>query len=232
VGFAAIGFREIWRGISAHDGLWRSQQSKSDKAPSQEHLAVQNDSKNEKKTPIYFAFLGLEYLLMSPLFFLVIRSLDQYVGDLSARQRIRETREATEVLITRTRVALRLANPEERDRFKGELTELEKWLNDAKQSTAATRATDDLGKKSLIETKALSIGLLFAIVATHLVGRVLAEEFMKDIGRGAWIASPAIVEAIVGIALLIVLGWFYFQIEHVAHGLENHGKQEDRANEK
>lgn len=128
--------------------------------------------------PLLTAFQGLEFLLLAPLFFLLIRSLTQYILDLDATD--------TE------------------SRHEGDGT------SSAAQAKEKISAEIEHGKEALFETKALSIGLLFAIVGTHLVGNLISGEYSQH--NNATLSE----ESILGLALVVVLGTAFLTMEVIA----------------
>lgn len=148
----------------------------------QEVLKVEAKKKKEREDdPISIAFQGLEFLLLAPLFFLLLRSLTEYVADLVKRGK----RNAAEAAAG------------------------------AGSSGQHRRSSGlSLGKEDLLETKALSFGLLFAIVATHMVGELISGAYSDSFIKG-----PS-TEVCVGLSLLVVIAGIYFCIELLAHKIK------------
>ena len=121
--FLAMGFLQIWKSCASYYN-------------------------NCPEEAIYYATTSLEFFLISPLSYFIIRVLLDYVID---------------------------------------------FHKDGKVSPRA--------KALLIEIKALSVGLLFAITATHVVGKILQGESLT-----LAIAAPAFV-------LMGILGLFFFGLE-------------------
>jgi hypothetical protein len=120
---------------------------------------------------LHIAFQGFEFLLFAPLSFLLLRSLTQYIIDLTMK----------ECLHTGSGV----------------------------KAPAEAALLRDVGKQALFDTKALSIGLLFAIVATHMVGRFLAGKYGQS--TIDW------KEIVVGGSLLVILSASYLCMERLTH---------------
>lgn len=139
----------------------------------------------------YTAISGVELLLLAPLAYLILRSLAVYVQDLVDKDK-----------------AIR-------DQKHAKLAQADKRAVDAYQSGTALAPTADVpakpefissGKEGLLETKALSIALLIAITATHLIGSLTSLD--EKPGH-----SLSIVGGGIGIALLITLSLIYFGFE-------------------
>lgn len=149
--------------------------------------------KRGEDDPIHIAFKGLEFLLLAPLFYLLLRSLTEYIGDLSLKDE------------------QRLDNEDNWD------TQLNRAASSSENELASTeehrkRSEMGLGKECLLEAKALSFGLLFAIVATHLVGKLISGAYSNG-DSSSW------TEIGIGILLLVVIAAVYFGIELLAHRL-------------
>lgn len=139
---------------------------------------------------LHDAVSGLEYLLLAPLSFLILRSLSEYIEDLSDGKRIWA---------------------EMMHRMKTEPKSVkESEILAALEGSAVSGKT----KGSLLDAKALTIGLLFAILATHLVGRIITggtdDEAMITLRE----------EGLIGIILLVVLGTLYFFVERLSESLK------------
>lgn len=128
-----------------------------------------------KAAAVHAAFQGLEFFLLAPLFFLLLRSLAQYITDLMMRE------------------VAHVDNPTS-ERF-----------------DKTSSAESEVGKESLLEAKSLSVGLLFAIVATHMVGKLVAGTYRQLSGVGDW------GEVITGLSLLLLLGATYLFLVRITH---------------
>lgn len=161
----------IGEGSSAHD----------DRNTEKELKAEDERKKQREHDPISIAFQGLEFLLLAPLFFLLLRSLTEYVADLVRRAKLNAAMAA------------------------GIMEE---------QAKAQKRIGLSIGKEDLLETKALSFGLLFAIVATHMVGQLISGVYSDALVKGAT------AEIIVGLSLLIIIAGIYFALESFGHKIK------------
>ncbi len=143
--------------------------------------------------PIHIAFKGLEFLLLAPLFYLLLRSLTEYIGDLSLKDEQRLDSE---------------------DNWENQLYRVAPSGDKEQISSEESRKHSEmgLGKECLLEAKALSFGLLFAIVATHLVGKLISGAYSNG-DSSSW------TEIGIGILLLVVIASVYFGIELLAYRL-------------
>lgn len=117
------------------------------------------------------AIMGLEFLLLAPLAFLILRSLSEYVEDLLIRGAKR-----------------------------------------SQVGSGPQKASHLLpGKESILDTKALTVGLMFGIVATHIVGDLITHQ------HGEAFLLP---EAIIGLSLLAMLAILYISIELIGHKMK------------
>lgn len=133
---------------------------------------------------IHIAFEGLEFLLLAPLSFLILRSLGEYVEDLLMKD-----------LRRRSMV----------DRIKaGESATQDEILESLIENEVLS-----IGKEGLLETKALTVALLFGIVATNVVSRVIDPK-----------SATPLHEQIIGLILMVVLAAIYIAIELLGHTLK------------
>jgi hypothetical protein len=128
-----------------------------------------------KAKAVHAAFQALEFFLLAPLFFLLLRSLSQYITDLMMRE------------------VAHVDNPASENFGK------------------ASSAESEVGKESLLEAKSLSVGLLFAIVATHMVGKLVGGAYRELSVLGDW------GEVITGLSLLLLLGATYLFLVRITH---------------
>lgn len=129
-------------------------------------------------------FVGLELLLLAPLAFLMLRSLAQYVEDLQIR-------------------AEDVTNAKKKLRQGGSVQ--------ASRTTHLENSMTQHGKESLLETKAIMIGLLFGVVATHMVGEIIAksQEHPFDPARG-----------LIALGMMVLLATVYIAIEALVHKMQ------------
>lgn len=169
------------------------------------HHTPQTDNKAPEngvsvKDPLHTALSGIEFLFLAPLSYLVLRSLAEYVRDLVDR--------------AREKIAIG-KNVEQRAR--AEASRLSKLLDSGdEEGEKSEQALDSksekeepieyltLGKECILETKALMVALLFAIVGTHIIGVLIEVHHGKE---------PSITFGIVALSLLVILAGIYFGIE-------------------
>lgn len=105
---------------------------------------------------LHLTISGLEFLLLAPLSYLLLRSLADYIEDLAEDNKISE-----------------------------------------------------VAKESILEAKILSIGLLFSIVATHLIGKLILAH-----GEQQPLQWP---EVSLTVALLAILGSVYLYLQRLCY---------------
>ena len=121
---------------------------------------------DSQKEVLYLAISGIEFLLLAPLGFLVLRVLGRYVEDMKSK---------------------------------------------GKMGASA--------KKSLLEVKAFSVGLLFAVVATDIVGKLVGGNKGDAFG---------FTEAFTSFGFLLILGTFFFGLEYFATREEGAAEKEEQ----
>jgi len=145
------------------------------------------------ESPLYTALTGLEILFFAPLSYLVLRSIGTYICDLKIRDDIWAHRRQKEVEISIAR--LKIAMEQGVDVGDVPIEEL---------PAPPPELILTSGKESLMEAKALTVSLLFAIVATNLVGEILAS-------HGA--AELDMTKTLLTIGFLAILTITFFGIE-------------------
>jgi hypothetical protein len=132
------------------------------------------------------AITGLEFLLLAPLSFLILRSLAEYIEDLARDKR-------------------RVAEIDHRLVFHPDSVKL-KEIEESFRGSAVSPKT----KSSLLDAKVLTIGLLFSVLATHLVGDLIVEKEVRTEDLAAFK-----MKSIIGLVLLVVLGGIFYMLEKV-----------------